>query len=38
VSTLTPTIGPDGRASFSENGEPVFMLYRSDDGRWTFHL
>ena len=29
----------DGKkAVFSIDGEPVFMLYLSDDGRWTFHL
>ncbi len=29
----------DGKkAVFSVDGKPSFMLYLSDDGRWTFHL
>ena len=35
----TAEIVEDGKkAVFSVNGEPAFMLYLSDDGRWTFHL
>ena len=29
----------DGKkAVFSVDGKPMFFLYLSDDGRWTFHL
>jgi hypothetical protein len=34
----TPTIDDDGRAVFTVDGQPVFVLYKSDTGRWTFHL
>ena len=35
----TAEIAEDGKkAVFSVDGEPSFMLYLSDDGRWTFHL
>lgn len=36
--TVTPLIDPGGKALFIENGNPVFILYREDDDRWTFHL
>ena len=35
---LTPTIDANGRAVFATDDGPVYMLYRHDDGRWTFHL
>lgn len=39
AATVTPTIEDAvGRAVFAKDGQPVFMLYRSTDGRWTFHL
>jgi hypothetical protein len=34
----TPTIDAEGRAVFAENGTPVYVLYKDDRGRWTFHL
>lgn len=38
AATLTPTIDIDGRALFADTDEIVFMLYKHNDGRWTFHL
>jgi hypothetical protein len=38
ATTIAPVIDDDGRAVFTTDGEPVFVLYRTDDGRWTFHL
>ena len=36
ASGVTPTIA-GGRATFVENGQPLFELHEHD-GRWTFHL
>ena len=38
ASSLTPTVGDDGRAIFSRDGQVVFVLHEHADGRWTFHL
>ncbi len=37
ATQITPEI-EENRAIFKIDGEPIFMLYRTDDGRWTFHL
>ena len=38
AGSVTPTIDDEGRAVFSVDGQPVFVLYKSDTGRWMFHL
>ena len=38
IAPLTPTIDGQGRALFVEDGKTVFVLYRHEDGRWTFRL
>ena len=34
---ITPRIVED-RALFERDGELIFILYRADDGQWTFHI
>jgi hypothetical protein len=38
AASVAPVIDEEGRAVFTVDGRPVFVLYKSDDGRWTFHL
>ena len=37
ASKLAPVIDGDN-AVFQEGDEPIFVLHRSDDGNWKFHL
>lgn len=37
AANVTPAI-ESNRALFMENGDPLFILHREEDGTWTFHL
>ena len=38
AATVTPAIDDEGRAVFSIDGQPVFVLYHAEEGSWKFHL
>lgn len=38
AATVAPVIDDEGKAVFNVDGQPAFVLYKTEDGKWKFHL